>query len=229
MKKVVSNEQEQFPFDYIQREIKTVLKREPDIDEQLVFLAVMKELTRYKSNWEKQSVTFIQNYYFPLKEIQDIKYSLDFHEPYEVYCELIRVYYLLSNHHGNKIFHQILNWFPTKNKLHVFLDWPNDFVLSLFYPKIIKENIYFEDIKTKRKYPVADRDDLLLTSIKETYSPFLSLLLPTDRKFFTDMILPCEKFEPISLTSIDHLSEDNWEDYLLQWYRENLYRSCLSS
>jgi len=221
--------QRQFSFEYIQREIKNVLKNDPDMDEQLMFLAVMKEMTRHKSKWEKQSLTFIQNHYFPFEEIKEIRHSMNFREPYEVYCELLRVYYLLSTSHGNKIFYQMINWFPSKNKLHVFLHWPNDFVLSLFYPKIIGENIYFEDISTGRKYHIIDRDDLLLTNIEETDSPFLSLLLPTDRRFLTDIILPCEKFNPVDFASIDNLSKNNREDYLFQWYRENLRQSCLTS
>ncbi|MCF1585295.1 hypothetical protein LQF61_02290 [Tetragenococcus koreensis] len=229
MKKIVNSKRPQFNFDYIQQEIIDVLEHDPNIDEHLMFLATIKEMLRYEDDWARQSPKFIGDYYFPLEEVEEIRHCENFREPYEVYCELIRVYYLLTNQHGKKIFHKMLNWFPAKNKKYVFLNWPNDFALSLFYPEIVKSNIYFEDVKTKQKFHIVDRDDLLLTSIKETRSPFLSLLVPTDKKFITDMILPCENFDPISLDSADNLSKRNWESYLLHWYRENLRRSCLPS
>ncbi|MDN6639703.1 MAG: hypothetical protein L0L10_02880 [Tetragenococcus sp.] len=229
MKKTVNSKHPQFHFDYVQQEIKDVLEHDPSLDEHLMFLATIKEILRYEDNWAKRSPKFIEAYYYPLKEIKDIRHCENFREPYEVYCELIRVYYLLTNPHGKRLFHKMLNWFPAKNKKHVFQNWPSDFALSLFYPKVVKDNVYFEDIKTRQKFHVADRDDLLLTSIKELQLPFLSLLVPIDKKFITDMILPCENFDQISPDLADNLSKSGWEDYLLHWYRENLRKSCLPS
>jgi len=229
--KVVRKQQQQISFAAIQEEIKKVLETDPDMNEYVMFLAVMKVMLEYtsKDDWGEMSLSFIQNHYFDFEKVKDIKHRLEFRQPYKLYCELMRVYYLLADSKGKMIFHKMLNWFPVDNKKKIIQTWPNTFILSCFRPIITQENIYFEDIRTKKRYNIADRDNIILSIVKETHLPFLSLIVPSGEKFLTDMFLLCENFDLINPNSIAHLTKSRWEEYLLDWYRNNLLKNCLST
>lgn len=69
------------------------------------------------------------------------------------------------------------------------------------------------------------REDIVGNKIKTLRSPFLSLLIPSDKEYMTDTVLECESFDLINPNITKNLSKKVWEEYIFYWYRSNLLKS----
>jgi len=230
-KRKLFEEKEENPFDdVIGRRLKEKMDSYPDMDKYVMFLAVMKVLIEYaeNGNWAKKAPDFVKKYYFPQKQIEEVQQISAFRYSYQDYCELTRDYYLLTETTGKKIFQKMLDWFPSEREKNRIATWPASFVISLFRPIELENKIYFEDIRTKERYKATLLDDALINKIKTFRAPFLSLLVPSDKGYLTDIILECENFDLINPTKTKNLSKKDWGEYVFRWYRTNLLKSLTS-
>ncbi|AYW48409.1 hypothetical protein C7K38_08550 [Tetragenococcus osmophilus] len=230
-KRKLFKEKQGNPFDDdISRQLKDKLESYPNMDRYVMFLAVMKVLIEYvdNGNWAEKAPSFVKKYYFPRNKIEEVRQISAFRYSYQDYCELTRDYYLLTEITGKKIFQKILNWFPSEKEKSTIVTWPTSFLVSLFRPIESENNIYFEDIRTKEKHKVMLLDDALINKVKTFRAPFLSLLVPSDKGYVTDIILECENFELINPIKTKNLSKKDWGEYIFRWYRTNLLRSFTS-
>jgi len=226
-KKLLEEKEENQFLDYVRCQIKNVLENDPYMDEYLMFSSVMKVVPEYLSSgkWSEKTLDFTKKYYYPPNELEKLQNISEFSQPYKEYCELVHNYYLLTEDKGKKIFQEMLNWFSPENEKETIATWPNNFVVSLFRPIELDNTIYFEDIRTKEKYQMLIREDLEGDQIESVHSPFLSLLVPSDKEYMADTILKCEDFDLIDPNTTKNLSKKDWEKYIFYWYRMNLLKS----
>lgn len=226
-KKILEEKKENQFLGYVRRQIKNVLENDPDMDEYSMFLSAMKIVPEYLSSgkWSEKTLDFTKKYYYPPNEVEKLQNISEFHQPYKKYCELVHNYYLLTEDKGRKIFQKMLKWFPSESEKDTIVTWPNSFVVSLFRPIKLDSTIYFEDIRTKEKYQMMTREDVVGDKIKTVRSPFLSLLVPSDKEYVTDTVLECENFDLIDPDATKNLSKQDWEKYILYWYRTNLLKT----
>ncbi|GAA3019687.1 hypothetical protein [Tetragenococcus solitarius] len=229
-KKLLEETKENQFLDYVRRQIKNVLENDPDMDDSLMFFSVMKVVPEYLSSgkWSKKTLDFTRKYYYPPNKIEKLHQISEFSEPYKKYCELVHNYYLLTQEEGKKIFQKMLDWFPAKKEKNTIASWSDSFVVSLFHRVELQDSVYFEDIRTKERYKATLLDEIFIHQIETLYSPFLALLVPSDKGYITDTILECENFDLIDPTKTKDLSKKEWEEYVFHWYRTNLLKSVTS-
>ncbi|MCF1586108.1 hypothetical protein LQF61_02100 [Tetragenococcus koreensis] len=227
MKKSQKEKQQDYFLEDIRDQIKDKLENDARTDNDLMFLAVMKIVPKMVDNmdWNEKILDFTKKYEASLNEIEKLQPSSELLDSYQMYCYLICTYYLLTEEKGKKIFEQLLVWFPSKKGKETIATWPTTFIASLFRPIELEGVIYFEDIRTKERYKMILCDEEIINEIKSFRSPFLSLLVPSNKEYVTDTILETETFSLIDPAATKNLSKKDWEEHVFHWYKDNLLKS----
>lgn len=227
MKKSQREKQQDYFLEDIRYQIKDKLENDPRTDNDLMFLAIMKIVPKMVDNmdWNEKILDFTKKYEASINEVEELQQSSELLDSYQMYCYLICTYYLLTEEKGKKIFEQLLAWFPSKKGKETIATWPATFIASLFRLIELEGNIYFEDIRTQKRYKMILCDEEIINEIKSFRSPLLSLLVPTDKGYVTDMILETETFSLIDPAATKNLSKKDWEEHLFHWYKDNLLKS----
>lgn len=184
---------------------------------------IMERFERTHIEEMKPQVTqFMDNYYLDFYDLDEIMEHPQLKDAFDSYLHIVQYYYLLTTTSGQKEFKKIVQWLPTESEQETLLSWPDTYIISLFYPIVNNDNIYFQDLKDQATYEVHVEDRELIYAVQEKQSLFLALLLPTDDKYILSPLAECKNFDnPEEILSQD-VPKIEWESELFYWYRANL-------
>lgn len=106
-------------------------------------------------------------------------------------------------------------------------------MISQFRPTKLENRVYFEDIRTQKKYPIVVAEKEQENFFSNLPSLFITMLVPAKDGYILNILLTNESFDFISPTIIEQMDKQQWEKYLMHWFRKNLlelvtklYSSC---
>lgn len=234
-KRLTPNKTSEDALDLIFNEIKGIIDDDATVNNYQFFLTTIAELLEHVKNtpWPDKASDFIQEFYYPYDEISAVNRYMLFREPYRMYCKMTRAYYVLTNPLGKKVFQQLLEWYPFAEGKQILSTWPDNYLISQFRPTKLENRVYFEDIRTQKKYPIMVDEKDQENFFSNLPSLFITMLVPAKDGYILDILLANEPFDLISSTIIEQMDKQQWEEYLMHWFRKNLlelvtklYSSC---